>query len=58
MFDPPLVGPYEFKGYKHDDKNAAWLMDNDGNMFDCTAAHLVPLFDAPLVKKRRRDEAR
>ena len=53
VFEAPLVGPYEFVDYKDKDKYAAWLKDGDGKVFDCAVSHLVPMYDAPLVKKRR-----
>jgi hypothetical protein len=34
VFETPLVGPYEFMGYKDKTEYAAWLKDGNGNVFD------------------------
>lgn len=55
MFEPPLVGPYEFVGYKGPDGLSVWLKDSNGKTFDCAVSHLVP-YEEDLVTgvKRRR----
>ena len=55
VFDPPLVGPFEFVGYKDEDKYACWLKDDQGAIFDCAASHVVPMVeDVQQVRKRKR----
>ncbi len=42
VFDPPLVGPFEFVRYKRGGR-AAWLKDDAGREFDVSVSHLVPV---------------
>lgn len=42
VFDPPLVGPFEFIRYKQGGR-AAWLKDDSGREFDVSVTHLVPV---------------
>ena len=55
MFEPPLVGPYEFLEYKKPDGLSVWLKDADGKVFDCATSHLVPYKEnvSATVKRRR-----
>lgn len=42
VFEPTLVGPFEFLEFKQGSgKAAVWLQDMDGNQFDASAAHIV-----------------
>ena len=41
VFEPPLVGPFEFIRYKQGGR-AAWIKDANGLEFDVSIAHLVP----------------
>jgi hypothetical protein len=43
VFDPPLIGPYEFVRYKDEDKYAAILKSKEGTLLDCSVSHLVPI---------------
>ena len=42
VFEPPLVGPFEFVKYKRGGR-AAWLRDSTGKQFDVSVTHLVPV---------------
>ena len=54
VFDPPLVGPFEFVKYKDDDRYAVLLRDDNGVIFDASVAHIVPHMDLDTVTKKRR----
>lgn len=43
VFEPYLVGPYEFLGYKSPDKRVAVLLDGRNQQFECSSSYLVPL---------------
>ena len=54
VFEPPLVGPYEFVDYKGDDRLAVWLKDGEGKVLDCAVSHLVPLDESVEAGVKRR----
>ena len=54
VFDPPLIGPFEFIAYKDPDRYACWLQDEHGIMFDCSVAHITPFVERDILHKRRR----
>ena len=38
-----LIGPYVFVGYKDYQGYACILEDEEGNQFDCSVSHLMPI---------------
>lgn len=49
--ETPLVGPFRFIMYKDFDKYACILETDEGNTFDCSVSHIVPV-DSDNVKRR------